>query len=128
MIIIPLIPMAAPRPRFSKFGTYNDKKYTTYKQALLVSARSQDKSYFNGATKLEVTFYMPIPASLSKVKQKALNGEFHIKRPDTDNLLKSVKDSLNGIFYKDDSQICDVVAKKIYSTYPRTEIILKEIK
>jgi len=128
MIIIPLIPMAAPRPRFSKFGTYNDKKYTVYKQALLVSARSQDKSYFNGATKLEVTFYMPIPASLSKVKQKALNGEFHIKRPDTDNLLKSVKDSLNGIFYKDDSQICDVVAKKIYSTHPRTEIILKEIK
>jgi len=120
--------MAAPRPRFSKFGTYNDKKYTVYKQALLVSARSQDKSYFNGATKLEVTFYMPIPASLSKVKQKALNGEFHIKRPDTDNLLKSVKDSLNGIFYKDDSQICDVVAKKIYSTHPRTEIILKEIK
>jgi crossover junction endodeoxyribonuclease RusA len=91
MIIIPLIPMAAPRPRFSKFGTYNDKKYTTYKQALLVSARSQDKSYFNGATKLEVTFYMPIPASLSKVKQKALNGEFHSTYPRTEIILKEIK-------------------------------------
>jgi len=127
MIIIPLIPMAAPRPRFSKFGTYNSKDYTYYKKTLLMMAQRQSKFFLEGAIKLEVTFYMPIPKSLSKIKQEKLLGKYHIKRPDTDNLLKSIKDSLNEKYYKDDSQICEVVARKIYSKKPRTEFELKEI-
>lgn len=127
MIIIPLIPMAAPRPRFSKFGTHNSKDYTDYKKILLIMAQRQSKFFLEGAIKLEVTFYMPIPKSLSKIKQEKLLGQYHIKRPDTDNLLKSIKDSLNEKYYKDDSQICEVVARKIYSKKPRTEFELKEI-
>jgi len=127
MITISLNPLAAPRPRFSKFGTYNPKKYTDYKKALLLSAKTQCKTYFDGAIRLEVTFYMPIPASLSKVKREALLGKQHIKKPDTDNLLKSVKDALEGTYYKNDSQICEVVAKKIYSSVGRTEFKLESI-
>ena len=125
MITIPLIPMPAPRPRFSKFGTYNPKSYTEYKKNLLQLARIQSKSYFNGGIKLEVVFYMQIPASLSKKKQSELIEQvYHIKKPDTDNLIKSVKDSLEGTFYKNDSQVCVVDAKKVYSHKPRTEINL----
>ena len=124
MIKIDLPPLAAPRPRFSKFGTYNNPKYTNYKKAFSLLAKRQCKSYFEGATRLEVTFYMQIPKSLSKKKQNELIGQYHIKKPDTDNLIKTVKDALNEVLYKDDSIICEVEAKKIYSDEPRVEFKL----
>ncbi|CZR99694.1 Endodeoxyribonuclease RusA [Clostridioides difficile] len=49
------------------------------------------------------------------------------KKPDLDNIIKSVADSLNGIAYKDDSQIVEVVSKKYYSDKPRVEVILEDI-
>jgi Holliday junction resolvase RusA-like endonuclease len=116
--------MPAPRPRFSRFGTYNNPKYTAYKVAFATLAKKQCKRYFEGATRLEVVFYMPIPKSLSKKKRESLMGQYHIKKPDTDNLIKTVKDALNEVLYKDDSIICEVEAKKIYSDNPRVEFEL----
>ena len=43
-------------------------------------------------------------------------------KPDLDNCVKIVADSLNGIAYKDDSQIVSVVADKYYSDTPRLEL------
>lgn len=51
--------------------------------------------------------------------------EWHISRPDVDNLIKFVADSLNGIFWRDDTLICHVEAFKRYSERPRTEVIIK---
>jgi len=123
-MIINLIPYPAPRPRFSKFGTYNPASYTQYKKDFLALAKLQSKTYFNGAICLNITFFMQIPKSLSKKKQNELIGQYHIKKPDLDNLIKTVKDSLEGTFYKNDSQICKVVAEKIYSDDPRVEFEL----
>lgn len=35
-------------------------------------------------------------------------------KPDLDNLVKAVKDALNGVVWKDDSLICKLVASKKY--------------
>ena len=32
----------------------------------------------------------------------------HVVRPDLDNVLKAVKDSLNGLLYDDDGQVCQI--------------------
>lgn len=75
---------------------------------------------------LTVRFLMPVPSSLSKVKQKTLLDEFyHLKRPDVDNLLKLVCDGLNGVAWKDDSDVFSIQAVKGYSIIPRTEIEIK---
>ena len=54
----------------------------------------------------------------------------HSKTPDLDNLVKLVCDSLNGVFYKDDSQISQLKAEKLYCDVdekPRTEVHIEQI-
>lgn len=50
----------------------------------------------------------------------------HIKKPDLDNMAKSVLDALNGLAYIDDSQIYSLTLFKTYSEQPRTELMLEE--
>lgn len=37
-----------------------------------------------------------------------------VVRPDIDNLQKGIFDALNGVCWKDDSQIVEVLAQKVY--------------
>ncbi len=46
--------------------------------------------------------------------RKPKNKEWHIVRPDIDNLCKSVCDAANGILWDDDSQICELYVQKKY--------------
>ena len=73
---------------------------------------------------LDIIFFMPIPKSLSSIKKRQReNGLIaHICKPDLDNLEKFVLDCLNGLVFKDDAQICEMRAKKIYSSKPGTLI------
>ena len=41
--------------------------------------------------------------------------QYHVARKDLDNMVKFVLDSLNGILYKDDAQICIINGTKIYA-------------
>jgi len=49
-----------------------------------------------------------------------------VTRPDLDNMLKLVGDSLNGIVYRDDAQVVQMVGAKMWSSTPRIEITVKE--
>ena len=63
----------------------------------------------DGAVAFTATFYMPRPASAKKV-------QFPLKRPDLDNLVHKMTDQFNGVFWRDDSQIIDVHARKRFAT------------
>ncbi|WP_320408270.1 RusA family crossover junction endodeoxyribonuclease [Paraclostridium bifermentans] len=41
--------------------------------------------------------------------------------------MKAIADSLNGIAYKDDAQIVEVVSKKFYSERPRVEVTIEDL-
>jgi Holliday junction resolvase RusA-like endonuclease len=79
----------------------------------------------DGAIRMVIVFYMPIPKSLSIKKQDELCGTPHHKRPDLSNLIKFVEDAANGILYADDAQIASIKATKLYDLQPRTEFTLK---
>ena len=52
--------------------------------------------------------------------------EWHISKPDSDNLQKFIFDALNSIYWKDDSQICSVLFQKLYDVAtPRTVIKIR---
>jgi len=53
-----------------------------------------------------------------KIKESA--PAYPIGRPDIDNYIKFVLDALNGVFYRDDSQVVHIESVKEYSTEPKT--------
>jgi Holliday junction resolvase RusA-like endonuclease len=51
--------------------------------------------------------------------------EHHVKKPDVDNLIKFIADSLNGVFWRDDSLIYSVSAEKVYGEQPGTYMAIE---
>lgn len=76
---------------------------------------------------LLVHAFMPIPESWSK-KDKvaaAFGALLPTSKPDADNFLK-IADALNGIVWKDDSQVADGRCIKRYSEQPALRIEVRE--
>ena len=81
-----------------------------------------------GALGVEIWFTMPIPKSWSKKKKVAAVGEYHVKKPDADNLVKGIFDSLNKIVWQDDNQVAKVTAINLYGESPCIEVSVRELK
>ena len=77
-------------------------------------------------TKISNYFFNRIPKSASKKKRAAmLAGEIRpTKKPDMDNVVKIIADSLNNLAYYDDTQIVDCQCRKFYSENPRVEVTI----
>jgi Holliday junction resolvase RusA-like endonuclease len=73
---------------------------------------------------LEVQVTLAIPASKSqKWQAEARHGErMPTTRPDIDNILKSVKDGLTGVAWRDDAQVCRETISKQYGLAPQVEV------
>jgi Holliday junction resolvase RusA-like endonuclease len=129
-ITIPGKPIPKKRPRFARVGKFT-KAYSAQKKeekaTRLVIASQWYGKPLEGAVRLDVVFFMPIPKSTSK-KQKAamlLGNISHTKKPDIDNLLKFLLDCMNGIVFEDDSQVINVKASKIYNGESGTCVVVQ---
>lgn len=122
---IPIEPMGAPRPRVTRFGTYNDPKYTSYKYAIALVAKSKKLTLSTSPICLKIDFFFTVPKSWTKKKKEA--AKWHTSKPDLDNLEKGVKDALNGIVYKDDSQVCLLQSRKQYAEFAGIVVEIEEI-
>lgn len=124
-------PAAKGRPRLGKWGTYTPDKTVNYENLVKYSYidEHKDKELIQGYVNIEMKFYMQIPKSTSKKKRDLMlrHGILPDKKPDYDNMAKSITDALNGIAYRDDSQIVEAHIYKYYSEEPRTEVIIKEV-
>ena len=123
-------PVAKGRPRFAKRGnfisTYTPAKTKTYEESVALAAQyaMDGLKPLEGPLTALIFFYMPIPKSSTKAFKTACNSDDHehAKKPDLDNLFKSVTDGMNGIVYVDDSQITVAALRKVYSENPRVEV------
>lgn len=120
-------PIAQKRPRISSNGK-SSWCYDSQKQ-LKEGCQWQLSSQFRESpltipVSIDLIFFMPIPKSASAIKKRQMQNGIvaHIKKPDIDNLQKFILDCMNGVVFKDDSQVCEIRAKKIYSSKPATLI------
>ena len=81
-----------------------------------------------GRVKVTIIAMFNIPKSTSKKnKELMLDGKISpTKKPDIDNITKIVLDAMNKFAYKDDTQVVDVKAWKIYSDVPGMRIEVEE--
>lgn len=74
----------------------------------------------DGIFSVDITAGYGMPKSMSKRKRAlAEAGTFlPTKKPDLDNIAKLVCDALNGVAWKDDSAVVELVVRKVYATQP----------
>jgi Holliday junction resolvase RusA-like endonuclease len=126
-VYVPAVPVAQPR---AKATTINGaaRMYTPTKMA---SGKTHPIAAFKAAVKLaywqtcslkpyegpvicDCVFVMPRPQILMRKKDPA--GRIpHCKKPDRDNLDKSVLDALTGIAWRDDCQVHQGLIEKWYA-------------
>jgi Holliday junction resolvase RusA-like endonuclease len=103
------------RPRVTMHGTYTPKKVVQAENELrmLWQHHRGNQSDYTGELRVlvEVTRELPKSAAAKRL------GEPDVSRPDADNYAKLVLDALNGLAWHDDSQITELVARKL----PRTK-------
>ena len=121
-------PTPKQRPRLGKGGkvyTPNSKK--VFEQICKLSYGNRyyfDKEYIS----IKIVFKFKVPKSYSKKKySEAIEGKIRPSTNDTDNLLKSVLDGLNGKAWKDDRYIYKIEAEKIFADKDCIEVEIESI-
>ena len=107
-VLIPITPVG--KPRMTKRDKWMVrpcvKKYRNYSDVLKLHAIDFQKS-----SSLFIRFEMPMPNSWSKKKKMKMHQKPHQQKPDIDNLVKAVLDSL----FHDDSHVFYINAFKTWS-------------
>ncbi len=79
---------------------------------------------------MRIMAFYGIPKSATKKNKERMAKRLlrPVKKPDMDNVVKIIADSLNQVAYKDDTQIVDCQCRKFYSDNPRVEVTIKEVE
>lgn len=130
--VVPAIPIAQPRPRAVAvngqarvFGAPKSHAVHAFKATCRIAAPVSEP--MRGPLRIEMTFVLPRPKLPKKLGMARLP---HTKRPDFDNLEKSVVDALTGLCWLDDSQLCDVRTRKFVAAegeQPHVEIVIRPL-
>lgn len=125
-------PIAKARPRFARCGKFvrtYDPQETEESRFLFEVQKQWNRPPIEGPLKVRCSFEMPIPKGTSRKKTWAMIKDEikHTKKPDISNLIKFIEDCLNGVVWKDDSQIIYLAGGKFYSEEPKTIIMIEEV-
>lgn len=127
------VPKPKGRPRFFRrgehVGSYTPQQTRSFEANVLTqSVGFKPAQPLEQALALTLRFYIPPTKTMMKKKslKELIEGEVLpvVVKPDLDNLVKSVVDALNGVFWLDDKQIYELTATKLYSFNPRVDISL----
>jgi Holliday junction resolvase RusA-like endonuclease len=105
------------RPRVFNGHAMTPKDTVSYENWVKTCYQQQCNEYTKKPIKADIYVYYQIPKSYSKSKRdKCIKNLIRpTKKPDADNVAKIILDSLNGIAYKDDTQIVDLRVYKYFT-------------
>ena len=119
-------PTPKGRPKVARRGQYSTiytpQKTREAEQSFQAQAlKFKPEQPLDEALRVSIFFYKLKPKSMPK---KVIHWT---KKPDIDNMAKLVLDSMNKIFFRDDSQIIELDVYKAYDPVPRTEVIIRKV-
>lgn len=136
---IELVVYGQPAPAGSKTaGRTNDgrvflrdasKGAAAWKRAVAQAAgeRMHGRELLDGPLTIAVDFYLPRPKGHIGVRGLRPSApEHHTVKPDSTKLLRAVEDALQGVVYRNDSQIVKQSVTKGYGEPARVEIRIYE--
>lgn len=134
---VPAIPVAQPRQRHRLAhvnGTTVVKNYTptdspvnSFKATVRLAAQEKyDGAPNDEPLKLELLYVMPRPKSMMW-KKREMPRVFCGHGKDLDNLEKSVMDALTGILWKNDSQVCWKMSRKVIASGTEQPHVVVEV-
>jgi len=134
-LVMTIEPKPKERPRAAIIGgharIFTPKTTEAYEKEIRSAwVRANGDKPEEGPLRARIYFGLPIPKSETKANKllMVLRKVFPTKRPDLDNLIKSVLDALNGVAYKDDCQIVTMLSRKNYAEAPYVKVILNDEK
>ena len=125
-ICVPGEPVGKGRPRIGRRGKhammFTPQKTADYEQAVKAEAAKSmaGRAPFDGPVELKLQVFTGIPKSYPKAKSLAarLGKIAPTKKPDIDNVVKAVCDSLNEVVWIDDVQVVDLHVSKRFGDEP----------
>ena len=81
-----------------------------------------------GRIKINIIAYFSIPKTTKKadINEMLENNISPTKKPDIDNIVKSILDSMNKFAFKDDNQITKIEVEKKYSIEDKVYVKIEE--
>lgn len=122
-IWIPGPPVAKGRPRVTRQGvTYTPEKTRTWEGVARTFGLQAmaGKPLLSDPLRLRVSVLLAVPQSWPRWKRAAAIAQevAPTGKPDADNVLKALKDALNGVVWADDAQVCELWVGKRYAEAP----------
>lgn len=107
----------------SKTASFEEKVKWAFKGKYNIAEKPSEKPF-----KAKITAIFKPAESLSKKKKEELITKVdYTQKPDADNIAKIILDSLNGLVYKDDSQVSTLLVLKDYGQENKIIVELEEI-
>lgn len=129
--VVPGKPHGKGRPRATvvagRTRLYTPQSSADYEAAVRKAGSPHFAAPLTGPIKLRIVAYFAAPVSWSKRKRAEMQGQFHIQKPDGDNVMKSIKDGLNGLAWVDDCQAADCRVVKRWGTHSETFVLVEAL-
>lgn len=136
--IVPAVPVAQPRPRATVlagharvYGAPTSHPVHAFKASVRLAARNAyDGPPLQGPIHLSAQFFLPRPKAMIW-KSRPMPRVWHTKKPDKDNLEKSLCDALAGLLFVDDCQVCGGFIDKFIAAgdeQPHVRVTVAEIE
>ena len=110
---VPGHPAVKGRPRFSRGHVHGTEKTEIFEAKVAMAAEKVCTHPLDGPVELFIEIHVKRPKNKStkKFREGPIPSD---KRPDLDNIVKAIKDGLNGVGYHDDSQVAHLDVTKLY--------------
>ncbi|QTD88782.1 RusA family crossover junction endodeoxyribonuclease [Burkholderia anthina] len=131
-ITIPFAAIGKGRPRVYRGIATTPAKTRAYERqvAQIAAAAMRGRPLLDGPVRILLEIDVEVPESWPKYRRAdALAGLiWPTVKPDIDNTEKALLDAMNGVVYRDDSQIVVVQKSKHYATSPQVRIVIDELR